>query len=546
MGMNRGILVGLVLFLTATASLAQVNRYVVHFTDKNASTYSLENPIEFLSQKAIDRRTKQNISITEEDFPVNSSYIQGVKDLGVDTYYSSRWFNAVLVEMESSNIPAVEALSYVGDVEFVAPGAKLSIIGGAGKSGSYHSRRKARKTSEIQNEMLGVDAMHDQGFIGTGMAIAVFDGGFDNVDNLEFFTHLFDNSKVGFTFDYIANDVDPYKYDNHGTEVLSCIAAFDEDDLIGTAYDANVMLCVTEDITSEYRVEEYNWLFAAEKVDSAGADIITTSLGYNTFTDDDMNYGIGDLDGETALITLAAEKAFTKGILVVSSAGNEGNKSWQFVTPPADGKNILAIGAVDATKARAAFSSIGPTADGRIKPDLMAMGQGTTVGNSDGSFITVNGTSFAAPLFAGFAAGVWQALPDLTNVELFERLRNSGNRAFDPNEFVGYGIPDFSRALDGEMVTSVGENLGKDDKYVVFPNPVRDNQVFIKLNDRSVVNDLEVSVYNSRGRLVKKEKLEFNVNASITTLDISRIKQGFYFLNITAGNHTQSIKLLKE
>jgi serine protease AprX len=378
-------LVFVVIFCVGSLS-AQDDRYVVFFSNKIGTGFSIDQPAGFLSTQAISRRAKNSIQVVENDLPVSASYLSQVAGAGATIRYTSRWLNCALIECSASVRDNLLVLPFVQSVEYVAPG-------------TTGSRTKSPvnanfKTSVIpqQLSMIGADVMHQDGFRGQGVRIAVFDSGFPGVEAQVAFDSLRLRSGIvdQFNFAYGTNYV--YGFDDHGTEVFSAIAANLGENFIGVAPDADYLLYVSEFAPSEYRVEEYYWLFAAERADSAGVDIISSSLGYSTFDDASMNYQISDLDGGTAVVTRAAQLAAERGIIVVNSAGNEGAGNWSYIIPPADGHAVIAVGAVDQQGTRGNFSSIGPTSDGRIKPDLMAQGVLTQLVNANGQLMAANGT----------------------------------------------------------------------------------------------------------------------------------------------------------
>src|SRR5258706_12034518 len=399
MGGCKTILTFLVLF--PGLLFGQANRYIVFFKDKTNTPYSIGQPTYFLSDKAMKRRTKQNIDIVENDLPVDPAYVTQVKNTGARTFFTSRWMNCLLVEIGADSVNRVQSLPFVSRVEMVAPGKKL--LGGRVGKLKKESSTAVPSATTAQLQQLGLDEMQRQGFHGETISMAVFDGGFQGVNFTQPFQHLFQNDQVKLTFDFVGNSGNVYQYDQHGTQVLSVIGAGIPNSFIGGAFAANFYLFVTEDVFSEYRIEEYNWLLAAEKADSAGVDIISTSLGYNEFDDPSMNYSATDLDGKTAIVTQAAVQAMLKGMVVVCSAGNEGNQSWHYITAPADAKGILSCGAVTSDGIKVPFSSVGPTADGRIKPDVVALGYGNAVVLPTGTVGSRSGTSFASPLIASLA-----------------------------------------------------------------------------------------------------------------------------------------------
>jgi subtilisin family serine protease len=304
-----------------------------------------------------------------------------------------------------------------------APGAREQLLIGSQSSAGTDPAKNLRTQvldyglSTNQVSMIGADIMHQQGFTGKGMSIAVFDSGFRNAHLLPAFRHVFTSNRILATYDFVNKEESVYEDDEHGLRVFSAMAAYVPGQIIGTAYEAEYLLFRTEDASSEFRIEEINWLLAAEYADSAGVDVINSSLGYNYFSNPGMNYSRADMDGNTALVTRAADMAAATGMLVVVSAGNEGDDPWQTVAAPADADSVLSVGAVDRDGLYATFSSRGPTADGRIKPEVVAQGRGTVLSAASGNTVSSNGTSYSSPVLAGMATGFWQAYPHLTNME---------------------------------------------------------------------------------------------------------------------------------
>jgi len=475
----------LALLLPVTA-WAQLQQYVLFFADKDTITFSTEQPENFLSPRAIERRQNQNISIDFSDLPVNPVYLSELEEQGIPVIYTSKWFNAALVEATPETVTELTNLDHILHAEMVKPrsrsGRKNSSLSDGASHGKASPKKAYRRTEQLlnqeQNEMLGINEMHTRGFNGEGVFVAVFDGGFRGVDDSPFFDHLYENEQLKYTYDFVGNSTDVYRYGQHGTEALSCVAAFEPGILEAGAYAADIMLCITEESGSEYRIEEYNWLFAAEKADSAGVDIISTSLGYTTFDDGEMSYSYADLDGKTAAITRAARMATAKGMICVVSAGNEGSGRWRYVSPPADAPDILAVGAVSNNGFRVSFSSFGPTSDGRIKPDVSALGLQTVVVDAQGRVTKSNGTSFSAPLISGFTAGVRQAFPDDTNLEIMDKIRLAGSQSMTPDNELGYGIPNFATLMEA-IPLSTSESITQT-RYRVFPNPVESGDLFIE------------------------------------------------------------------
>ena len=377
-------------------SLCQENRYVVHFTDKINSPFSVDNPEQYLGPRSIQRRLKQEIPITEKNLPPNTSYLNGLESIGVQVFYTSRWFNAVLIQNDPQLLTEIENLPFVDQVELVASGARLnSRINQTSSVWTVNSTAEVQEL--LQNEMLGITEMHLQDYKCQEMLIGVLDVGFNGVDTISAFNHVFANDRLLSVYDFVTDSDDIYRYTDHSTQVFSCLAALKDDEITGTSPEAEFLLFVTEDVSEESRIEEYNWLFATEMADSIGVDIINSSVGYNTdFSDPAMNYVIDDMDGNTTVIARAANMAAQRGILLVASAGNEGNNSWQIIVSPADSENVLSIGNIRENGLLSSSSSRGPTADNRIKPDLVALGSGTVVVKGSGEVSTSSGTSFSS------------------------------------------------------------------------------------------------------------------------------------------------------
>lgn len=455
------LFLGLLSFLSE-AVLAQTDRYIVYFKDKAGTAYSLSKPEQFLSAKSIARRQRNQVATTSADFPVNPSYRQALSSAGAKVLFTSRWFNCALVESTAQISSALSQLPMVQSLEYVAPGATAS---GRTSRVNKHQGSSAMSAAASQLSMLGIDRLQRDGYTGTGVTIAVMDSGFPGVSTLSAFEHLRSGNRIGDVYNFAYNRQNVYGFDTHGEHVLSILAAKSGNEFVGSAPDANYLLYVTEYVPTEYRVEEFNWLFAAERADSAGADVINTSLGYFTFDDPSMDYTYASMDGKTTLISRAAAKAAERGIIVVCSAGNEGGGSWKYISAPADAEPVLAVGAVDSQGLRATFSSVGPTADNRTKPDIMAQGAPTKYINTSGETAFGSGTSFSSPIAAGMVAGLIQALPDLTAAELISRMRSSGDRAQNPNNQYGFGIPDYSKFSD--LITGISEQ----NQSGIFPNP---------------------------------------------------------------------------
>jgi serine protease AprX len=541
MAVSRNLLLLLLLLLTSGAE-AQVNRYMVFFKDKDNSTFSVSQPETYLSQRAINRRLKNDVEISVQDLPVNANYVNEVKQTGALTYYTSRWFNALLIQCNASLLPAIEALTVVDRVELVAPGTLNATT--ETKSPAYlsirtSSNKNIKTTSQLS--MLGLDAMHELNIRGEGVKVAVFDSGFPGVNTVAPFSHLQDN--INDTYNFVNRQVNVYRNDDHGTEVLSVMAAYQEGSFVGGAYNADYHLYLTEDVGSEYRIEEYNWLFAAERADSAGVDVINASLGYNTFDIVAMDYTKQQLDGSTAVVTRAAQFAADRGIVVVVSAGNEGNNSWQLVTPPADAIGVIAVGSVTSTETRSGFSSIGPTSDNRIKPDLCAMGSGTFVVRNTGNTGTSSGTSVASPLMASLVTGIIQRYDTLTKQEVIDVLKASASLAESPNNQLGYGVPNFAEVrLRLEVVAGL-ENP-EASRFAVYPNPADSGFVMIESIQILKAEQLQIEVWDMKGSLLKRIENSNLHNEGKLKLELAQFPTGMLQVRIYVAGQTDIFKII--
>lgn len=420
-------------------------KYRISLRDKAATTYSLDKPGQFLSEKAIARRKRQNLVIDSTDLPVCSKYVDAIRKKGVRIVTTGKWDNFVTVACNDSTvIDKIACLPFVRSTEKVwkAPAGQKadikrdSLVNNPAKSDSLYG------PAFKQIQMSNAQKLHEAGFKGQGMTIAVIDAGFHNVDRIT----AMNNIRILGVKDFVEPGSDIYAQGAHGMAVLSCIAMNQPHVMIGTAPEASFWLLRSEDEASENLVEQDYWAAAIEFADSVGVDVVNTSLGYYTFDDSSKNYEYRDLDGHHALMSRQAGKAADKGMIVVCSAGNSGASSWKKITAPGDAENVLTVGAIDKKGVLAPFSSIGNTADNRVKPDVVAVGLGSDAMGTDGNLRKANGTSFSSPILCGMVTCLWQACPQLTAKEVIELVRQSGDRVEYPDNIYGYGVPDMWKA----------------------------------------------------------------------------------------------------
>ncbi|MBQ7635275.1 MAG: S8 family serine peptidase [Bacteroidaceae bacterium] len=419
--------------------------YRVYLHDKEGNGHSLSRPEKFLSQKALDRRAKFGISVDEYDLPVSKKYLRKLTQAGFPIHCVSKWNNtAVVSSAREDAAEALLALPFVDSVVHVytAPDSIRVITDRDRVTDRNLSEENRYGGAYRQAEMIGVPRMHAYGFNGQGVTIAVIDGGFHNADRIA----GLDNVTVLGTRNFVNPGRDVYLEGEHGMMVLSCIASNKPGIQIGTAPGAQFYLLLSEDGASEFPIEEDNWCAAVEYADSLGCDIVTSSLGYTTFDDKSMSHPYWQLDGKTFVNSRSASLCASRGIVCLNSAGNSGNDRWKLIGAPADGDNMLAVGAVDSKERNTYFSSLGHSADGRVKPDVMAMGQACYVFDTDGEITQVNGTSFSCPILCGGVACLMQACPDARPEDICRAVRMSGDRAEHPDNVFGYGVPNIWKA----------------------------------------------------------------------------------------------------
>lgn len=448
----RKLISFLAIALLATGASAQQDtlKYRISLKDKAATEYSLKKPEKYLSAKAIERRRKQNLPIDSTDLPVCRKYIDEIRKQGVKIVVTGKWDNFVTVSCNDTTL-----IDRIAALPFVLSTEKVWISPGAGKPSMATERDSVLNQPTIhpdsiygraitQIQMSNGDKLHEAGFKGQGMTIAVIDAGFHNVDKIT----AMQNIRILGTKDFVNQQADIFAESSHGMSVLSCIGMNRPDIMTGTAPEASFWLLRSEDEYSEHLVEQDYWSAAVEFADSVGVDVINTSLGYYSFDDKSKNYKYRDLDGRHALMSRQASHIADKGMILVCSAGNSGAGSWKKITPPGDADNVLTVGAIDKRAVLATFSSVGNTADHRVKPDVVAVGVGSDVIRTDGNQGRTNGTSFSSPIMCGMVTCLWQACPTLTAKEVIELVRRSGDRAGFPDNIYGYGVPDMWKAYN--------------------------------------------------------------------------------------------------
>jgi len=497
---------------------------------------------------------------------VNPQYIQTVKNIGVQVSNPSKWLNGIIVETtDPSKIEEIEALPFVkstykniyfGKDELADFDDRFDLNKPFGMTETIEpvpgNLKNAQGVNNLnygdgynQIDMIGGISLHNDGYQGQGMIIAVLDAGFSYANTMAAFDSLYMNGQILGARDFVAGGENAYQGSTHGTSVLSTMGGNLPGQLVGTAPKASYWLLRTEDAASEYLIEEYNWVTGAEFADSVGADVLNTSLGYIGFDDPSQSHAYEDMDGNTTPITIGADRAVSRGMIAVNSAGNSGSSStWPWIGAPADGDSVFSIGAVNSSGQLAGFSSRGPTADGRIKPDISAQGQGTVIASTNGGTATSSGTSFSSPIIAGMTACLWQMFPEKTNTEIVNSIKMSGNYAGNPNNDYGHGIPDYS--LASIIVSSFDkEKLDNANAIEVFPNPFSD-QVKILFNAVDT-QSVQIQIVDLTGRQVyMSEKINRRQGLNYHRIEaLGGLKNGFYIVNIIADNTTYAKMVAK-
>lgn len=449
--------------------------YFVSFLDKP------EKNIPALSPRAVEQRAKWNIPTDERDYPVSPLYQSELIKLGVKIHHTSRWFNGVTCEMNETQAAQVAQLSFVTEVEMTRQdGSQLSVISRQKRMNELTNERvnEPELYTDGQLKLYNLLPLHDAGYKGQGILMTVCDGGFQNANTMSCFRPA---QELGH-FDFTDDDDDFYGSTGaHGTECLSTISGIVENEYYGSAPEANYYLMRSEEYATESPKEMDNLVAALEKADSLGVNVFSVSLGYGWFDNSEWDLdNKKDLDGKTTRASQAATIAARKGMLVCVAAGNEGTANWRTIGVPADADSVLTVGAVDRDGVIGNFSSYGPSSDGRIKPEVCAVGVNTALMSPYGFAIYSNGTSFATPLIAGLAASLWSALPNETAMQIRERIIRSSNRYRHPDirqYHYGYGIPDAWQAYTMPDPMEGIENLHPSE--VSYQKVLRGDQILI-------------------------------------------------------------------
>lgn len=514
-------------FLVSTIALAQTEQAWVFFTPKSFDDTVFDTPTNFLTDKAIARKNRHDIVIDQYDLPLDQNNIATISSqIGINYITQSKWFNAIYVSGTQTNIEALISFKFVDRVFFMNrslnssnSSKKINTLEGIHLNKLEEKSNFSYGSASTQINQINLAPLHNAGFTGKGMTIAVLDSGFENVDVISGFNRARNNGQIlgGYDFPNRSDAIFEYKNSDHGTSVLSCMVGFIENEFVGTAPDTSYYVFRTEIAERESPEEEALWIAAAERADSLGVDVLNTSLGYTTFDEQKYNYSPSDMNGTTAFISQGVRFALQKGMIPVTSAGNTGNSNWRIISAPADSNAAFSIAAVNANGTKASFSAFGPTADNRIKPDVAAMGQGTTLFNDQGAIATSNGTSFSGPIVAGAITCLWQAFPNKKPIEIMNMVRESASQANNPNTNLGFGIANFGSAFDGTLFSSrdIANQTQSNNNLL---NTIVANTLFINKN---IVGNI-ITIYNLEGKRL------FEFIALTNAIDVKNLPEGIY------------------
>lgn len=552
---HLGLLLFLIISITASAQTPQY-AFRVSFTDKKATTFSLTTPAGYLSPRAIARRARYNIPVDSTDLPVNKVYIDSVLQVtGGIQHLSSKWQNyCVVLLSDSSKILELQPIAFIKSIKQVAyypsglhrAHTTPAIGGGSGTMGTNGMPPAVFDQSFYgdawsQISMCNGNYLHQNQQMGQGMLIAIIDLGFDGVNLAEAYDSMRNHNRLTDTWNYIHDTAHVFGYSDHGSKTFSTMAAYLPGGYVGTAPEASYALYVTDDQNSEQSIEEDNWLAAAERADSIGADVITTSVGYNEFDNPDDSYTYSDLNGHTTIVAKAANAAFSKGMQVLASAGNEGLTSWQYILTPGDADSVMTIGSVTAARLPSSFSGKGPNASGLLKPNVCAQGSGVSVIVSNGTVGIASGASISTPVLAGLTACLWQTAPNMDPGKLRRLIESVSDSAASPNMKTGYGIPDFKKAKD--RVTRIGDIPSGPGAFLVYPNPAT-TTIFIKAS-KNISGPVMIACHDLQGRLVYRAQVQAAAGAT-EQIDVSSFPAGVYFIRISTATGYQVEKITRQ
>ncbi|MDB5223945.1 MAG: family serine peptidase [Chitinophagaceae bacterium] len=547
-------------------SKAQFSKYIIRFKDKAGTPYSINNPSQYLSPRSIQRRVRQHISIDSTDLPITPRYIDSVQLAGSVTILNkSKWLNEVCIQTTDA-----AALAKINNFPFVISSNPVMRTQ-QGNRENIPTRNKFNEEISQATTVTGVvqtaadvfnygnsfaqihihegEFLHNNGFKGEGMLMAMFDAGYRNYLTVTAFDSVRNNNQIVETYDYVKNEISVTEDDPHGMYCFSIIAGNSPGQLVGSCPKAKFYLYRTEDVSSEYPIEEQNWAAAAERADSIGVDVFSTSLGYTTFTNPIFNHTYADMNGKVTIIAKANTMAARKGIISVVAAGNDGNNPWHYISTPADADSIVSVGAVNASGVVATFSGFGPSSDGRIKPTVASVGQGTAYAGLNNLPNFGNGTSLACPNLAGLITCLWQAFPEFTNMQIIEAVKRSSSIYTTPDDRIGYGIPNFHKAYDNlfqQRILLQANTILANDWIKVYPNPFMGNFTLLIRPQYSGISTFKL--YGADGKLYVTKQVTTQQGQAqfISFNNLQPLAKGIYTLRYSNVLEKRSIRIMAQ
>lgn len=534
----------LAIVFISTFSFAQVQDALVFLEDKDPSVVSaaLADPITIITQAAINRKMAHGTPIDARDVPLNETHKAAIAaSNGISVLAKSKWLNAIYVRGTQNNINDLLDLSFVTEIEFADKSLNRSSTREFIKD-KFEIENQSRAnynygSATNQTEMINVDYLHEIDYTGQDILVAFMDNGYPGVTTNRAYSNLRNEGRLLGTYDFVDRTENPNGTGSHGALTFSDAAGFLDGEFVGTAPNASYYLFVTEDGREESPAEEAYWVEALERSDSLGVYVTNTSLGYQAFDRSDYDHSYEDLDGQTTIGARGSNAAFDKGMINVTSAGNEGY-GFGYVGTPADAPGSFTIGAVDSEEDYVYFSSHGPTVDGRVKPDVMAKGSNAAIVNQYGDVSTASGTSFSSPITAGAVASLWSAFPNVENEVIVQAIRESADRYDNPDDFYGYGVPDFGMAYENIRLLST-EQYMQENNFALYPNPVTTQ---INISFPQAAEKADFMLFNILGEKV----LQKNITALKNSIDVSELSSGMYIASITSNNKTTSYKIIKQ
>ncbi len=548
-------LLGLIFLLFIAEAKAQYPKLIIQFTNKGTNPFNISSPSQYLSARAINRRNRYNISIDSFDLPIVPRYIDSVLSKGSVTLLSkSKWLNQILIQCsDQATINKILALPFVKSAKGVGyrpsvnttrfdetvQAAPPFTLAQRGQADAFSYGNNYNQVHIHEGEYL-----HNLGFSGQGMMIGVLDAGFSSYKTIPFFDSIRNNGQVLGERDFVAFDNSVNEDDSHGMFCLSTMAANYPGKMVGTAPKANYWLIRTENAASEYPIEEHNWVVGAEFLDSCGADMISSSLGYNTFDDPSFDHTYNEFYKNATTVTQGATVAAKKGMIVMNSAGNEGGNGWKYLIFPADADSVCAVGAVSQTGIVASFTSYGYP--GKVKPNIASVGLGTVLAGFGNNTTTGNGTSYANPNIAGLIACLWQAFPEFNNMQILDAVYRSCPNYNNPNDRTGYGLPNMRLAY--QILEQKRFSVFADGFLKVMPTLFTNTnklQVNIKAPETGKVS---LRLIDMMGRTVDKIETIVSQNTiyKFSFSNTFNLSRGVYFVQYVGASEKQTVRVLKQ